>query len=93
MRVELPSGRGKGPPSTPPGKAQRNFTDPQSRIMKAGNGNHFEQSYNAQAAVEVESRLIVGELAEVPLRAKCRSMLLTAVAPLFLFAGRKAALI
>ena len=29
--------------------------------MKAGNGNHFEQSYNAQAAVEVESRLIVGE--------------------------------
>src|SRR6266705_3101708 len=26
-------GRGKGPP-TPPGKAQRNFTDPQSRIMK-----------------------------------------------------------
>jgi len=29
--------------------------------MKAGNGDHFEQAYNAQAAVEVESRLIVGE--------------------------------
>ena len=29
--------------------------------MKAGNGQHFEQSYNAQAAVEVESRLIIGE--------------------------------
>ena len=29
--------------------------------MKAGNGQHFEQSYNAQAAVEVDSRLIVGE--------------------------------
>jgi hypothetical protein len=29
--------------------------------MKAGNGHHFEQSYNAQAAVEVEGRLIVGE--------------------------------
>jgi hypothetical protein len=27
--------------------------------MKAGRGPHFEQSYNAQAAVEVESRLIV----------------------------------
>ena len=40
---------------------QYNFTDPESRIMKAGNGQHFEQSYNAQAAVEVESRLIVGE--------------------------------
>jgi hypothetical protein len=29
--------------------------------MKAGNGNHFEQSYYAQAAVEVASRLILGE--------------------------------
>jgi hypothetical protein len=28
--------------------------------MKAGGGRHFEQSYNAQAAVEVDSRLIVG---------------------------------
>jgi hypothetical protein len=29
--------------------------------MKAGNGNHFEQSYNAQAAVDTEgSMLIVG---------------------------------
>jgi hypothetical protein len=34
--------------------------------MKAGNGNHFEQSYNAQAAVEVESRLIVGQVEENP---------------------------
>jgi len=29
--------------------------------MKAGNGHHFEQSYNAQGAVEVQSRLIVGQ--------------------------------
>ncbi len=29
--------------------------------MKAGNGQHFEQSYNAQAAVEIESRLIVSQ--------------------------------
>ena len=29
--------------------------------MKAGSGQHFEQNYNAQAAVEVDSRLIVGE--------------------------------
>src|ERR1035441_10535269 len=47
-------------PTPEPGD-QYNFTDPESRIMKAGNGNHFEQSYNAQAAVEVDSRLIVGE--------------------------------
>lgn len=49
------------PTPTPAPSDQHNFTDPESRIMKAGNGNHFEQSYNAQAAVEVESRLIVGE--------------------------------
>jgi transposase len=42
-------------------KDQYNFTDPESRIMKAGSGDHFEQAYNAQAAVEVESRLIVGQ--------------------------------
>jgi transposase len=56
---------GGKPPQAPtpepdPGD-QYNFTDSESRIMKAGNGNHFEQSYNAQGAVEVESRLIVGE--------------------------------
>ena len=51
----------KAPTPTPAPSDQYNFTDPESRIMKAGNGDHFEQSYNAQAVVEVESRLIVGE--------------------------------
>jgi transposase len=51
----------KMPSEQPRPSDQYNFTDPESRIMKAGNGQHFEQSYNAQAAVEVESRLIVGE--------------------------------
>jgi transposase len=48
------------PSSTPDPKAQYNFTDPESRIMKAGNGQHFEQAYNAQAAVD-EQMLIVGQ--------------------------------
>lgn len=53
-------GREPQPPSaTPAPKDQYNFTDPDSRIMKAGTGQHFEQAYNAQAAVETESRLIV----------------------------------
>ena len=39
-------------------KDQYNFTDPESRIMK--DGGSFEQCYNAQAAVEVETMLIVG---------------------------------
>lgn len=56
--------RGKEPQApnpTPEPKDQYNFTDPESRIMKAGNAQHFEQAYNAQASVEVESRLIVGQ--------------------------------
>jgi len=49
------------PAKEPEEKKQYNFTDPESSIMKAGNGNHFEQSYNAQAAVDAEgSMLIVG---------------------------------
>ena len=43
----------------PRGKDQYNFTDPESRIMKAGGG--FEQAYNAQAAVEPAGQLIVGQ--------------------------------
>jgi hypothetical protein len=44
-------------PAVPPDKAQRNFTDPESRIMKTPNG--FEQAYNAQAAVDADSQVIV----------------------------------
>jgi hypothetical protein len=56
-----PRGKEPKPPSqAPQPKDQYNFSDPTSRIMKAGSGNHFEQSYNAQGALEVESRLMVG---------------------------------
>jgi hypothetical protein len=44
----------------PANKDQYNFTDPESRIMKGGDG--FVQGYNAQAAVEPERGLIVGQL-------------------------------
>ena len=47
----------KTPPGTPPDKAQRNFTDPESRIMKGKDG--FIQGYNAQAAVDAEAQVIV----------------------------------
>jgi hypothetical protein len=50
------------PDETPRGKDQYNFTDPESRIMKAGSGDHFEQSFNAQAAVDADgSMLILGQ--------------------------------
>ena len=57
---QKPRGRDPQPPSGGArSKDQYNFTDPESRIMKSGAG--FEQSYNAQAAVEVESRLLVSQ--------------------------------
>ena len=60
-----PRGKEPCPPSEQPDpQAQYNFTDPESRIMKAGNGNHFEQAYNAQAAVD-EQMLIVGQRVSV----------------------------
>jgi len=43
----------------PADKDQYNFTDPESRIMKGADG--FVQGYNAQAAVEPERGLIVGQ--------------------------------
>jgi transposase len=43
----------------PQEKDQYNFTDPESRIMKSGDG--FVQGYNAQAAVEPVLQLIVGQ--------------------------------
>jgi transposase len=49
------------PPQHPAGqpkpKSQRNFTDPQSRIMKGRDG--FIQGYNAQAAVDADAQIIV----------------------------------
>ncbi|MGC8489853.1 MAG: IS1182 family transposase [Clostridia bacterium] len=40
-------------------KVQYNFTDPQSRIMLTG-AKTFEQCYNAQAAVDAATQVIVG---------------------------------
>lgn len=54
-----PGGRPPAPPAEGPRPGdQYNFTDPASRVMRTGGG--FEQCYNAQAAVEVQTMLIVG---------------------------------
>ena len=61
-----PGGKPPAPPS--PGVRptdQINLTDPDSRIMPA-KGKGFDQSYNAQAAVDTESMLVVAtEMAQV----------------------------
>ena len=46
-------------PAEPPDKAQRNFTDPDSRIMKTTSTKSFEQCYNAQAMVDDLSQVIL----------------------------------
>ena len=45
--------------AVPDPKAQRNFTDPESKIMKDGASKSFEQSYNAQAAVDSANQIIL----------------------------------
>jgi transposase len=54
---EKPAPEGKG--AKPEPKAQHNFTDPESRIMREPDG--FVQGYNAQIAVEPVLQLIVGQ--------------------------------
>jgi len=54
------SGKAPTPPRTEPdGKAQRNFTDPESRILKTKDG--YIQGYNAQAAVDGAHQIIVAQ--------------------------------
>ncbi len=47
------------PSDTPPDKAQRNFTDPDSRIMPSGGG--FIAGYNGQIAVDAAHQVIVAQ--------------------------------
>ena len=50
---------GKEHPGVPEEKAQRNFTDAESRIMPAPGGRDFLQAYNCQAVVDHEHQVII----------------------------------
>ena len=54
-----PGARPKPPSDEPKDRAQRNFTDPESRIMVDGATKGFVQAYNCQAAVDADSQVIV----------------------------------
>ncbi len=55
-----PRGRKPQPPQPgPKDQDQYNFTDPESRIMKNSTDEGFDQHYNAQAAVDQASLLVV----------------------------------
>jgi transposase len=52
-----PGKKARPPSAEPEAKAQRNFTDPESRVMLSKDG--FIQGYNAQAAVDGKAQVIV----------------------------------
>lgn len=53
------AGKANADAAQPDPKAQCNFTDPESRIMKTADG--FQQCYNAQVAVTVGTQFVVAE--------------------------------
>jgi transposase len=53
------AGKPEAAPARPKPKAQRNFTDPDSRIMKDGATKAFEQAFNGQVAVDSKYWVIV----------------------------------
>jgi hypothetical protein len=56
-KPKRPGPKYKRPFGRPPDKAQENFTDPDSRIMKSSKG--FEQCYNTQLAVDEAHGVVV----------------------------------
>ena len=59
MKEEKTGKKPKAPARNPQPNEQINFTDEESRIMPVSGGG-FEQCYNAQAMVDMDSMLIVG---------------------------------
>ena len=57
LEEEARAGKSGDEQREPAPKSQRNFTDPDSRIMKTKDG--FEQAYNCQVAVDREHQIIV----------------------------------
>ena len=58
-KAEQAESEGRNRPGVPDDKAQRNFTDPDSRIMPGPGGRDFQQSYNCQAVVDSTHQVIV----------------------------------
>lgn len=71
----------------PRAQAQRNLTDPESRIMKDGATGSFQQCYNAQAAVDERRQVIVA--AEVTAQEYDRRQLAPLVEQIEQHLGRK----
>ena len=59
VAAERAEAEGRKHPGVPEDKAQRNFTDAESRIMPAAGGKDFLQAYNCQAVVDSAHQVIV----------------------------------
>ena len=59
MEAEQAEREGSNHLGMPDERAQRNFTDPYSRIMSGPGGRDFQRYYNCQAVVDRESQVIV----------------------------------
>ena len=59
LEAEAAESAGRDNPGVPEDKAQRNFTDAESRIMPAPGGREFIQAYNCQAVVDSANQVIV----------------------------------
>ena len=59
VAAERAEAEGRKHPGVPEDKAQRNFTDAESRIMPAAGGKDFLQAYNCQAVVYSAHQVIV----------------------------------
>ena len=57
--AEQAEAEGRQHPGVPGDQAQRNFTDPESRIMPMPGGRDFQQAYNCQAVADSEYQVIV----------------------------------
>ena len=57
--AEVAESEGRTHPGVPGDKAQRNFTDPESRIMPGPGGRDFQQACNCQAEVDDAHQVIV----------------------------------
>ena len=57
--AEQAEAEGREHTGVPDNKTQRNFRDPDSRIMPGPGGKDFQQSYNCQAVVDHEHQVIV----------------------------------
>ena len=60
VAAEQAEAEGKDHTGAPDDKAQRNFTDAESRIMLAPGGRDFVEAYNCQAVVDSIYQVIVG---------------------------------